>query len=376
MRVYVEGVVKYNSDDKYIHGSDMEYKDYISSFTDTKNTFHRIITKMKGVLDYDFLDESSDENLLSGCCDKSCVRVGKEYFNDLIREIKRNPNSSYQTAYTREEIENDQIPQYLSVVIKEPSNINSLEAEVFSSRILNYFGLPVVYNRRIDQPIPNFFSRRYLMSVDFIRPYERFYSLGHIVPTAIDNGEVGRVLENGLKETMSCVMASIKKILNDKAVPFDKIQIDEIRKELFRMILARYIFLGDIDFRNGNIGLLIDDKHKTFRLAPNFDMGLSLSSISNPLRFDHLEEYYDYDTEEYNKFIDTMMKFIDGDEEKESDCLKLARKTIRDKEIADSFTYKLYVWAGDIWQTTQEIKQKKAKKETAEDESNLGLENQ
>ena len=36
------------------------------------------------------------------------------------------------------------------------------------------------------------------------------------------------------------------------------------------------------------------------------------------ITFDHLEEYYDYDTEEYNKFIDTMMKFIDGDEEKET----------------------------------------------------------
>lgn len=363
--------MEYNSDDKFIHGSDVEYKEYISSFTDTKNTFHRIITKMKGVLDYDFLDESSDENLLSGCCDKSCVRVGKEYFNDLIREIKRNPNSSYQTAYTREEIENDQIPQYLSVVIKEPSNINSLEAEVFSSRILNYFGLPVVYNRRIDQPIPNFFSRRYLMSVDFIRPYERFYSLGHIVPTAIDNGEVGRVLENGLKETMSCIMASIRKFLTDKGISFDENQLEEVAKDLFRMILARYIFLGDIDFRNGNIGLLIDDKHKTFRLAPNFDMGLSLSSISNPLRFDHLEEYYDYDTEEYNKFIDTMMKFIDGDEKKESDCLKLARKTIRDSAIADSFTYKLYVWAGEIWSETQRIKQSKMEKERVYAEPDL-----
>ncbi|MBR3885892.1 MAG: hypothetical protein IKJ33_05505 [Clostridia bacterium] len=347
--------------DKIEHSANENYNDYIKSFIKTKDTFYRKIPNMRGVKDFDFVDEGTKDNefvnMLSGYSVKYCVRANVMLLRDLIREIKSNPNCSYQTCYTNKEIINDDIPEYFSVFMKEPDSLFAVEADVFASRILNYFGLPVAYNRRIDKATRHYGTTKYVMSVDMIRKNEKLVLLSDIVPFKA-HIDIGKFNRNGLKDTLEFIGEYLKIYLEKEGIGYTEKDIEEYKKYLAMSVLERYMLMADTDFRNGNTGILIDTKNKSFRALPNFDMEKCFGTIANESRFDDLKSFYELYPEDYDEFISKMFNLFKEPEKGESLDVKIARKSVRNESVANAMLFEMYNSAGEIWRETEKFKKR------------------
>ena len=353
-------------EEKTIHSEEENYEEYIKSFINTKETFYRKIPNMRGVKDFDFVDEGSKDNMLSGYSVKYCVRAHVMLLRDLVKEIRENQNSSYKTCYTRDEIVSGDFPEYFSVFMKETEDTYSIESEVFASRILNYFGLPVAYNRRIDKGSPYYGTTKYVMSVDMIRKNEKLVLLSDIIPFR-SHIDIKRFEIQGLKDTLDFVGEYLKVYLEQEGIDFTEQEIEDYKKFLAMSLLERYIFLGDTDFRNGNAGILVDLKKKRFRALPNFDMEKSFGSLASSKRFESLKEFYDLYPEDYDKFIEKMFYLFKEPEKGDALDVKMARKTIRSESVANAILFSMYKSAGEIWNETLKFKKELASK--SEDEN-------
>ena len=341
--------------DKIEYTADENYEEYIKNFTRTDESILRKIPNMRGVKDFDFVDESSRSNRLTGYSDKYCVRAHVMLLRDLVKEILINPNSSYQFCYTTEEIMTGSFPEYFSVLMKQPDSLHAVESEVFASRLLNYFGVPVVYNRRIDKGYPHYESSKYVMSVDMIRRNEKLVLLNDFVPLT-GHYDVSRYDRNGLKETLDMNCHYLKAYLDSEGINYTEDDIENYKLFLFNSILIRIMLLGDMDLRNGNAGILIDIKNKTFRPLPNFDMEKSFSTLANSNRFSYLKEFYDLYPKEYDEFIRKMIGLFEPTKRGLPLYEVIARKSMREESVANSIMYKLYTSASEILDETLRFK--------------------
>jgi hypothetical protein len=342
-------------EEKIAHSESENYEEYIKSFINTKKTFYRKIPNMRGVKDFDFVDEGSNDNMLTGYSVKYCVRAHVMLLRDLVKEIQTNPNASYQTCYTKDEIISGDFPEYFSVFMKETDTDYAIGSEVFASRLLNYFGTPVAYNRRIDKGSPYYGTTKYVMSVDMIGRNEKLVLLSDIIPfrTHID---IRKFEIQGLKETLDFVGQYLESYLDQEGVEYTENEIEDYKKFLAVSLLERYMFLGDTDFRNGNSGILIDLKKNKFRPLPNFDMEKSFSSLASSRRFGSLIEFYDLYPDEYDKFIHKMLGLFEGTKKGSAVCIDLAKKAIREDAVASSVLYQMSNSAEEIWNETVKFK--------------------
>ena len=357
-------------EEKIEHNIDENYEKYLESFIKTKDTFYRKIPNMRGVVDFDYVDESSKDNMLSGYSVKYCVRANVMFFRDLIKEIHTNPDCSYKLCYTNEEVINGDIPNYFSVFMKEPVDLRSIEAEVYASRILNYFGTPVVYNRRVDKAVRHYGTTNYLMSIDMIRRNEKLVLLNEIVPfqTHID---IGKFEKNGLKETLDVIGEYLKIYLDNEGVLYTEKEIEDYKKYLSISLLDRVMLLGDSDFRNGNTGILVDVKNKRFRAIPNFDMEKSFGTLAGEKRFESLKEFYELFPEEYDNFIHKMLGLFENNKKGEPVYYDIAKKSVRSEAVANSLMYKIYENAEQIWNETMNFRKNLSSSENVENSKDI-----
>ena len=333
---------------------DKDYQEYLKSFVDTHQDELRYIPKMRGIKDFDFVDETSVKNKVGGQATKWCVRANKMYFRDLIKEIKNNSNSSYETCYTKNEIEQGNIPEYFSVVIKEPESECSIDADVFGSRILNYFGVPVAYNRRIDKAYPNYSSDKYLMSVDFLRPNETFVELSEVISFG-EGMEIKWFARKGMDRVIECIDFYLDKYLRERNIKFNEGDIAKYNSYFISSLLTRVYLMNDNDFRNGNIGIILNKKEKSFRPAPNFDLEKCFSFKEDGLKFNLVADIYKKFPNEYADFIYRTYQFVVDDGTGESDCSKLAKKSIKNSDHAVEFINNIYKNASQILKTAEEL---------------------
>lgn len=341
------------------------YEEYIKNFTDTNNDPMYVTPRMRGLQDFDFVDQNTKGNLMAGYADKYCMRASVSLLRDLIREVKTNPNVSYQVCYTNDEIRNDETSDYYSVVMKQPDSLEAVEAEVFASRVLNYFGVPVAYNRRIDRAIPNYPTENYLMSVDMIRRNERLVLLDEIIPVQRGYVDIDNFKRGGLKNTLDFVGDSLKNYLGENGINYTEEDIEEYLKFLSTSILIRKAWMSEGDLRNGNTGILIDLEKKKFRPLPNFDMEDCFTK--SRLDYEELKQLHDFDPEGYDRFVEKMYEFLKLNDKKESACTKMAHKYIRDEKIAGNFVNKLYMEGGRILKLTEQIKKECSDKNKADE---------
>ena len=342
-------------DDLIEHTVPENYDEYISNFEDYTDDPVYASPKIRFVKPFKWVDQGSKENYTGGHADKWFARGNVSLFRDLIKELKTNPKSSYETCYTREEIIEDEIPEYFSVLLKKPDSKFEIESDVFVSHIINYFGLPVAYNRRLDKSYPFGYVEHFLVSVDVIRSNEKLVLLDEIVPN-ISNINISKIEGDGLRDTLDFVGEYLIRYLDSEGIKYSSQDIEDYKKYLASSLLMRRLWLGDYDFRNGNAGILIDVKNKTFRALPNFDMEKSFSSIRPAINYQVLEQFYDYDPEMYDKFIVRMLEFLSEDKKGGSPCQRMADKWIRDDEIKNSMLLSIYSSAGKIWEITTQIK--------------------
>lgn len=333
---------------------DKEYNEYLKSFTNTHDDYMRYIPKMRGIKDFDFVDETSRKNSVGGQSVKWCVRADKMYLRDLLKEIKNNPDSSYETCYTRKEIEDDNIPQYFSVVMKNPETEMVLDADVFGSRILNYFGVPVVYNRRIDKAIPKYPTDKYLMSVDFLRPNETFVEFSEVIPFS-EGMEIKWFARKGLDRVIECIDFYLGKYLKERDIRFNEKDMAQFNSFFISSLLTRVYLMNDSDFRNGNIGIILNKKEKSFRPAPNFDMEKCFATKKDGAKFNVVADIFRNYPDEYADFVYKTYQFVVDDGNQESDCSKLAFKTIKNKDNAQKFVNEVYANASQVLKTAEEL---------------------
>lgn len=330
--------------------------------------------KFYGMEDFDFVDSGSSENLLNGRSNKWCVRVnGKMYFSDLIQEMKNNSKSSYGTCFTKEEFLEDNIPEYFSVILKQPQDKEFRDSEVFASRILNYFGVPVVYNRAINKSFAKRGSEYFLMSVDFLRKNERFIKLCDIMNYP-ELKDIKRLSVYGTKNVVDGIVSTLEKTLSFLNIDVNKKEMDALKRDLVYSILVRYVLLADSDYRNGNSGFLYNVNTKSIRSAPNFDMeeifngGFVSSRGIGEERFKELEIICNEYPEIYCDFITKLASILKKDKKGVSKLQKLAYSAYENKDFAEWVIESFENCASKIKNNTNEILQKQS------EESGSGLE--
>lgn len=331
-----------------------EYLEYLKSFTETKKDPLRYIPKFRGVKDYDFVDEHSDANKVVGHSSKWFVRINRMYFKEMIKDVQKNFSSSYETCYTKNEIQENNVPEYISVLIKEPDRELELDADVFGSRVLNNFEIPVVFNRRIDKAIPRYPASKYLVSVDFLRPNEEFVPLNEIVEFG-KGIDIKKFEGNGLKKTISNILPYLEKTLKENGVRYSEKDIDDFEKYLVSSFLVRVILLGDDDFRNGNVGILINRKDSAFRPAPNFDMEKSFIYRGCDDKLRRIPEIFREYPDIFEDFIQKMYNLVVDDGNGESNCSKIAKKTLKNETHRRIFVNCIYGRASEILEKCKQM---------------------
>ena len=148
----------------------------------------------------------------------------------------------------------------------------------------------------------------------------------------------------------------LKTYLDSEGINYTEKDIEDYKIFLFNSILTRIILLGDVDLRNGNAGILIDVKNKTFRPLPNFDMEKCFSTIAKSNRFSYLKEFYELYPKEYDVFIHKMLELFEPTKRGLPLYEAIARKSIREESVASSIMYELYVSASEIYDETMRFK--------------------
>ena len=183
--------------------------------------------------------------------------------------------------------------------------------------------------------------------------------VGLDIPKSVSqiNADIKKFMRYGLKQTLDRIGEFVADYLKYENIVCTAEDIDNYKKFLFVSILGRTMLLGDGDFRNGNAGILLDAKNNSFRPFPNMDMEKAFSSISTTMRFNYLKECYELYPDLYADFVKKMLILVDSEKgQKESNCSKIARRTIRDKEMSKYFVDHLTENAEAIWRETMQIK--------------------
>lgn len=344
---------------KFMAMQEKDYLEYLEKFVDTSKENSRNNPIFWGVKDFDFVDEQSEQNKLDGHTNKWCEMADKSYFEDYIFDVKNNPNSSFQTCLTREEIINDYIPEHFSVFIKEMPNETQVDVEILASRIMNYFGLSTSYNTGILGKQGNEI-KNYLMSVDFLRFGDELVlieDLQHEENQNWFNFDVRWFSKGDFKENIEVTAELVKNKLMKENIDFTKKDIDKFISFVVSSMLVRSFLMGDSDFHTNNVGILINSKTQSFRPIPNFDYECCFNrDITNYTNlgtiFQSLPEIKELFPNEYDDFIEKMQKFIKPRTKSVSDCELIAYQQIRDDEIRERFINQICLNAGQILQAT------------------------
>lgn len=276
---------------------------------ETDTVENRRFPELDGIEDFTHI--SKNALLLDGYSPKWAGRVDRSKLEELIYEIQNNPKCSYETCYTKDAFEG-YVPKYFSAIIKHLEYDSEVDADVFGSRVLNFFEIPTVFNLRIDgigESVDKFCSdNSYLISVDFIRENEEFYDLYDVYSGM--SFDIQYVFENGLERTINVNSKLLKIFLKNNQIDFTEKDIENFKSVLAKSIIARTIVLGDKDFRNANSGILLNKKEKTFRPAPNHDFNfiLKFDKINGEgLRV--VDEYSKLYPEDYADLFDKLLEF-------------------------------------------------------------------
>lgn len=340
---------------KFMAMQEKDYLEYLEKFVDTSKENYRNNPIFWGVKNFDFVDEQSEHNKLDGHTNKWCEMADRSYFEDYIFDVKNNPNSCFQTCYTKEEIINDYIPEHFSVFIKEMPNETQVDVEILASRIMNYFGLSTSYNTGILGKQGNEI-KNYLMSVDFLRVGDELVlieDLQHEENQNWFNFDVRWFSKGDFKENIEATAELVKNKLMKGNIDFTKKDIDKFISFVVSSMLVRSFLMGDSDFHTNNVGILINSKTQSFRPIPNFDYECCFNrDITNYTNlgtiFQSLPEIKELFPNEYDDFIEKMQKFIKPRIKSVSDCELIAYQQIKNDEIRERFINQICLNAGQI----------------------------
>lgn len=286
-----------------------EYAKEILAFSSPTKNQDRMGQEIAGLTEYDFVDDSGS-NKIRGHHEKRFVRLHKGYFSDLFESIKTTyPNCSYITYLNEKDIAVDGlIPTNVSVLLKrlnaktvylqDPKQIYN---EKLVSRILNFFDAKTVYNEIIING-----DKEYVLSVDFIKPNQRYY------PLNIFDGLYEMHSLSGIKLNLESIEDKIKQLCSQIKEQFGKtpkVDMGKIKEEYAYIFLIRAILLGDADLCERNVGFIYDILANTISFAPALDFEYCFINDKNNFcetSLKYIEEKY---PKVYKKFMDKVEMF-------------------------------------------------------------------
>ena len=210
---------------------------------------------------------------IGGSRDKTFIWCKSELFQELIDELRNNPNCSYSTSYNKDIINGVDF-KYLSVL--EKNAYESSIGEVLTGRVLNFFGIRTPY-----EVVVNKDSKLKMLSVDFEKDGYIFKTLASLgMDIRYDTHNTVSHLQNSLACLHESTSSPISK-LDDKS--FKKYK-DKFIEDVLYSLLVRHVILGDIDCNEVNLGIEIG-KEGDFYLM-NFDYEDSFSHTFNKFFLD------------------------------------------------------------------------------------------
>lgn len=291
------------------------YLKYILTFNKPIEDARRIGLNLENLAEFDWVDESSEDNHINGHLEKRFVRLNKFYFAKEFEEIRKNyPNSSYVTYLSDEDIVNDEMPSNVSVLLKEIERVGFLDDEVekhkmyseyVTPKILSFFGCKTCCNI-----VRNVTSEFYIMSLDFIKPEQYYYSSKHL-NNQLNLNENTLMMENfaSLDEMVDILKYKVNFEFDVKKPNADK---QKIKEEYALAYLTRVLVVGDRDFCERNYGFIYDASKNEIFSAPNFDFELGFNRLARNLP--SVEQNLKYISREfpeiYGKFIKDLDQFV------------------------------------------------------------------
>lgn len=287
-----------------------EYSKLIANFTRPEDDKRRIGQKIEGLIEYDLVDEGGD-NQIVGHLSKRFVRLHKGYFKTLVKDIAESFSDSYMIYLDKSEISRGDVPENLSVLLKELrrtdffsgyEDLKKMYNEQVAPKILNFFGCKTVYNATLKQEPFD----KYVLSLDFIGENERFYVAK---PLNVKKGKELPVLqtyriEDKLKE-LYLQLDNLSKAIYEKYGRKPKINRAEIVSEYLYSYLVRGVFVGDRDFNERNYGFIYNEKTNDVKFAPNFDFELAFDRNSRTTQFN--VENLEFIKKKYPKLFEVFM---------------------------------------------------------------------
>lgn len=318
---------------------DKEYLKSVSKFINTAEDETYEIPNIAGIEPFTLVDQNSRDNLVAGMAQKYCLRAKKELFSELNDEMKNNPNCSYDTCFTKDEYKNNSISTY-SIILKE-DKVLDIECEVLGSRIFNFYGLPTVYNKRFDEKKGKAVVGSYVASVDCLKPNERFYDLFDIA--FIGGGNLLSIQAEGLDKTIDGISKAVGWYLKKMNISYDKNQMQDLKSFIVYSYMVRVLLLNDSDYRNGNAGIIINEKDNYFRPFPNFDYNLLFDCKTNDDRLKLIEDIAVSYPEVLEDFLEKTEKFVTKESEDElSPCETIFNGAIKRKSARENLLEKFY----------------------------------
>lgn len=323
------------------------YERYINSgFVDPSLVDTRIASDIEGVAEYDWT-KVIDEDLLGGRLDKRFVRLDYKLFDELIIDIMQNgENTGYVTYLNEQNIRNygtDAVPKKISAMVKwikfpdNPADLLSkfrkVRSEVAASRILSFFKAKTVYNQSCFTDTSN-----YILSVDFIKPNQRFYSCRDLQEKCVTNTvSLEKNLEI-LEQELELLGDTVEQERKGISAKYNS---REIKEQFIYSYLTRVYLLGDGDFCGRNCGFIVDTTTNEITLAPNYDLELSFHKLAK------LNSRFDADmrfvAKNYPEVLSGFMEVVESlsnidSKKKVPKYKKIINKCVPEDELADEFS--------------------------------------
>lgn len=318
---------------------DEKYLESVKNFINTEWDETYVIPNIAGISPFTLVDQGSKENLVAGMSEKYCLRAKKELFPELNEEMKNNPNCAYDTCFTKEEYKNNSNSTY-SIILKE-DKVLDIECEVLGSRIFNFYGLPTVYNKRFDEKRGKAVVNSYVASVDCLKPNERFFDLYDIA--FIGGGNLLSIQAEGLDKTIDGIAGAVAKFLDKNQIAYTKNELLNFKSFLVYSYMVRVLLLNDSDYRNGNAGIIINEKDNYFRPFPNFDFNLLFDLETSDDMLKLIEDIALSYPDVLDDFLAKTEKFVLKEyKSKESPCEEIFNEAVKRKTARENLINKFY----------------------------------
>ena len=256
--------------------------------------------KIDGAVEYDLVDNVSKENAINGKMPKKFVRLASRYFTRFFEEREKG-TCFYETCFTVEDDEMGYVPNHVPTLVKQRAMKRDDVFETYAPAVLNFFEVPTVFNTTCEDSQ----GYGYIASIDFIKPDETFMLYQDLGCGEYDFGSY-----LNLEQSVECVSKALVEFFEKNNLQLSQEVYDKHVSQFVKSYLTRICLMGDLDFSARNSGILINEKTRQVRPAPNFDFELCFRFDPKHITEKDLIFAADHYPAEYEMFLEKLNLFM------------------------------------------------------------------